>query len=355
MVSTLRHRLLVVPLWLTGLGIVFHGLLWLLADDPWLLDQAANERLLRSSYDALLAAPANHHLSDYLTAFYRFFGWWLTTMGLLVLAYLRGADLRKRRARAPLLVALLVALVGVFALQLRFIPTSPFVATSAAMALAWLISAGASFTWPRDEREVWDGLAPGYDQSIRLFDGPYDQVRAHLQRDLEGAERVLEVAAGTGLFTSSIAATAAQVVATDFSGEMVAALEDRLRREGTSNVETAIEDATALSYPDASFDALVCANALHVMPHPERALAEMKRVLVPGGRLLVPTFGHGVTPRARRISWLLARFSSFRSYARFEVASFERLVADAGFAVTTVETLPGPLPVLYAKALATGA
>lgn len=350
-----RHRLFVLPLLLMGGGITVHGLLWVIADEPWLLDRGANELLLRSSYESLLAAPPNHHLADYLTGLYRFFGWWLAMLGLLVLTYLRGADLRRRRARRAILAALFVALVGVLWLQARFIPTSPFVLTGAAMALAWLVSAAASFTWSRDEREVWDELASGYDRSIRLFDRPYASVREHLRRDLAGAGRVLEVAAGTGLFTGSLSAAVGRLVATDFSWEMVSELRLRVQREGLSNVETAVEDAGALSFPDASFDALVCANALHVMPHPERALAEMRRVLVPGGQLLVPTFGHGATPGARCISRLLALVSRFRSYRRFEAASIERLVEQAGFSVTAVETFPGPLPVLYVRAHATAA
>ena len=352
MVSPNRHRFVVVPLVLIGLGIGLHGLMWLFADEPWLLDQAANEMLLQSSYEAVLAAPENHHLADYLTGLYRFFGWWLTLIGLLVLAYVRGADLRRRRARLPLHGALLIALVGVAWLQLRFIPSSPFVATSALMAVAWLVSAGAALGWPRDEREVWDELAGGYDRALRIFDGPYARVRQQLTQDLGGTGRVLEVAAGTGLFTATLAASASHVVATDFSPEMVQRLRARVEAEGLENVDGRVEDATALSFSDASFDAVVCANALHVMPSPERALAEMKRVLVPGGKLVVPTFGHGATPRARRFSWLLARLSRFRSYRRFEAASIERLVSGAGFTVTGTETVPGRLPMLYVVASA---
>ena len=57
----------------------------------------------------------------------------------------------------------------------------------------------------------------------------------------------------------------------------------------SSRLHFSVQDATQLPYGPESFDAVVISNALHVMPHPEKALAEAWRVLKPGGWLFAPT------------------------------------------------------------------
>lgn len=344
-------RWITAPLVLLGLGIFAHGALWLFAPEPWLLDQAANETLLHSTYAELLAADANHHLPAYLTGLYRFFGWWLVVIGLLIFGFIRAADLRQRRARVTLQGVLLVAIVGALILQVRFIPSSPYLFTTALMFVAWAVSVGAGLRLSdvRDEGQVWDELAGSYDRALRFLDGPYDEVRRRLAEDLRGSSRVLEVAAGTGLFTGAIASAASEVVSTDLSPQMLGALRARVESEGLGNVACEEADVTELPYADASFDAVVCANVLHVMPSPERALAEMKRVLAPGGLILAPTFAHGARPRARLVSRVLSWVSPFRSYSRFDADSLERLVRAAGFSSVAVVQVEGILPIVHLR------
>ena len=77
-----------------------------------------------------------------------------------------------------------------------------------------------------------------------------------------------------------------------------------------------IQDATALPYAPDSFDAVVISNALHIMPHPELALAEISRVLKPDGILYAPAFAHrrgaGFRLRAR-----LLTLAGFRVYSKW--------------------------------------
>ena len=69
--------------------------------------------------------------------------------------------------------------------------------------------------------------------------------------------------------------------------------------------------AYALDTPDAAFDAVFCANALHVMEEPRRALAEFRRALVADGLLVVPTFLHGTGVARRALSRGVSAASSF--------------------------------------------
>ncbi len=98
----------------------------------------------------------------------------------------------------------------------------------------------------------------------------------------------LELGCGNGTYSRVLAETADHVLATDFSDEMVAASGVRLRSFGNIRVEK--QDALDLSYPDGRFDAIAMVNLLHVIPEPERALRESRRVLKEGGELIVISF-----------------------------------------------------------------
>ena len=100
--------------------------------------------------------------------------------------------------------------------------------------------------------------------------------------------RVLDVATGTGI--SAQAALAAvgpsgSVLATDVSPEMVEKARKRLSQK--PNAAVALEDGQALSFPEASFDAVICSLGLMFFPEPARGLASFHRVLRPGGRAAV--------------------------------------------------------------------
>lgn len=90
--------------------------------------------------------------------------------------------------------------------------------------------------------------------------------------------------------------------ATDFSENMIV---EARKKPRSSRLHFSVQDATALLYAPDSFDAVVISNALHIMPHPELALAEIKRVLKPGGILYAPTFVHGRGAGFRLRAWLL--------------------------------------------------
>ena len=103
--------------------------------------------------------------------------------------------------------------------------------------------------------------------------------------------RVLDVACGTGIFArlaSRVAGPAGRVVALEAPGP---ALEVARRVDITGTVEWQSWDGGRLPFPDASFDVVACQHALHRFADPVPVLEEMRRVLVPGGRLGVTTWG----------------------------------------------------------------
>lgn len=202
------------------------------------------------------------------------------------------------------------------------------------------------------EARVWDRLAGRYDTVVRLFDSSYGRVRERLDRDQPPGGRLLEIAAGTGQFTVDLASRAEHLVATDISPEMVARLRGRVAQAGLQGVECAVMSAYELDAPDGTFDGVFCANALHVMDDPARALSEFRRVLKPEGVLVAPTFLHGVDGFRRGLSRALSAVSPFVAHTRFDLASLEYTITAAGFEVVATERLPGLFPLGYVVARA---
>jgi ubiquinone/menaquinone biosynthesis C-methylase UbiE len=136
--------------------------------------------------------------------------------------------------------------------------------------------------WNRLRYTVW---APAYDVIARAagFDTARRLSIDRLQ--LASGDRVLIVGAGTGLDLDFLPSNV-HVTAIDVTPAMLKRLELRAARTGRS-VTVRIMDARQLTFPDASFDAVVMHLILAVMPEPERGLREAVRVLKPGGRIAV--------------------------------------------------------------------
>jgi demethylmenaquinone methyltransferase/2-methoxy-6-polyprenyl-1,4-benzoquinol methylase len=106
---------------------------------------------------------------------------------------------------------------------------------------------------------------------------------------VRAGERVLDVASGSGDLARAFAARGAEVCMTDINGAMLARGRDRMADAG--RLAPAVQcDAERLPFPDASFDCVSVGFGLRNMTHKDAALAEMARVLRPGGRLLVLEF-----------------------------------------------------------------
>jgi demethylmenaquinone methyltransferase/2-methoxy-6-polyprenyl-1,4-benzoquinol methylase len=142
---------------------------------------------------------------------------------------------------------------------------------------------------------MFDGVARRYDVtntvlSLGLDRGWRRATRAALR--LRPGERVLDVAAGTGVSTAELARSGATAVGCDFSLGMLRA--GRGRR-----VPLIAGDALALPFADGAFDAVTIAFGLRNVADPDRALAEFARVTRPGGRLVVCEFSRPVWPPLR--------------------------------------------------------
>ncbi|BCK58756.1 demethylmenaquinone methyltransferase [Nocardia wallacei] len=139
---------------------------------------------------------------------------------------------------------------------------------------------------PHEVASMFDGVAKRYDLTNTVISGGQDRYWRWATRralHLRPGERVLDLAAGTGVSTLEFSKSGAWCVATDFSQGMLAA--GRFRK-----VPMVAGDATALPFADAVFDAVTISYGLRNVSDPDAALREMLRVTKPGGRLVVAEF-----------------------------------------------------------------
>ncbi|MEE4361057.1 MAG: class I SAM-dependent methyltransferase [Pseudomonadales bacterium] len=160
--------------------------------------------------------------------------------------------------------------------------------------------------------EVFRSVAPRYDLMNDLMSLGTHRLMKRMTVELSGVregQRVLDLAGGTGdlarLFSPRVGARG-RVVLADINPAMVEIGRDRMLDAGLTNVVPAIVDAEALPFADRSFDCVTIAFGLRNVTRKDRALEEMLRVLVPGGRLVVLEFSR---PRAPLLSRAYDTFS----------------------------------------------
>jgi len=152
------------------------------------------------------------------------------------------------------------------------------------------------------QRRVWDKRASRYDRSMGLMEKLlFGDGRAWVCSQALG--QVLEVAVGTGR-NFSFYPDGIRLTGIELSAEMLAIARRRAAEVGLQ-AELLQGDAQALAFPDVSFDTVVCTFSLCSISDDRKAIAEMLRVLRPGGKLLLIDHVPSTTRLWRDIQWLL--------------------------------------------------
>jgi len=152
-------------------------------------------------------------------------------------------------------------------------------------------------------------------------------VRNEFSRLIRGNEVVLDIGAGTGRFSLAIAKqlSAGKVICLDLSEEMLQHLERKAEKEGLKDrIQILKAEASASRLENESVDLVMCNSVLHELSSPEAVLAEMLRVLVPGGWAMITDF------RDTKISRLICRSHRQGPHGPFSVHELEALFTEAG-------------------------
>ena len=144
----------------------------------------------------------------------------------------------------------------------------------------------------QEHKNFWDKNAGRYDRFMRKDRAAYDEMY-ELIRPVVKTKTVLELATGTGLIAKNIVSAAAHIEATDASAEMIT---EAKRDTRSAKLHFSVQDMFRLPYANQSFNVVIVSNALHIVPQPEKALQEIKRVLKDDVVLLAPRC---VPPRLR--------------------------------------------------------
>jgi ubiquinone/menaquinone biosynthesis C-methylase UbiE len=170
----------------------------------------------------------------------------------------------------------------------------------------WPLSRARSQRRDRTQRlrRYWDRHARSYDRQMAFMERVlFGDGRQWICTQATGD--TLEVAIGSGrnlpFYPEGI-----RLTGIDFSPQMLQLAERRAHQLGRQ-VDLRLGDAQALEQPDASFDTVVCTLSLCAIPDEGRAIAEMKRVLRPGGQLLLLDHVAAGPRLARAVQWLLER------------------------------------------------
>ena len=114
------------------------------------------------------------------------------------------------------------------------------------------------------KKKIWDLYAPIYKQAMKADRRIYDYMYKRIPGKIRDKE-VLEIATGPGLLAKHVAPAAKSMIATDYSDGMI---EQARKGNCPANLRFEVADAMALPYENNSFDAVLIANALHIVPDP---------------------------------------------------------------------------------------
>ena len=197
----------------------------------------------------------------------------------------------------------------------------------------------------RKHKNFWDRNAGRYDRFMRKDGAAYDEMY-ELIRPVVRHKTVLELATGTGSIAKHIVNAAAHIEATDASPEMIA---EAKRENHSAKLHFSVQDMFCLPYADKSFDVVIVSNALHIVPQPEKALQEIKRVLKDDGTLIAPTFTHAGNSFSGKVKAFIMRLAGFPLHSRWTSEEYLRFLRQNGWAVRKSAVLKASFPLTYAE------
>ena len=197
----------------------------------------------------------------------------------------------------------------------------------------------------KEKKNFWDRNARIYNRFMRKDHAAYETMYA-LIRPAVKAKTVLELATGTGLIAKHIVNAAAHIEATDASAEMIA---EAKRYNRSAKLHFSVQDMFSLPYADRSFDAVIVSNALHIVPQPEKALREIRRVLKGDGVLIAPTFTHAGNSFSGKVRAFFMKLAGFPLHSKWTSEEYLTFLQQNGWTVRKSVVLKASFPLTYTE------
>lgn len=201
------------------------------------------------------------------------------------------------------------------------------------------------------QRKLWDSKASTYDRLVdRYFAHTYEQILQNVARDARGSHNLLEAGTGTGILATLLSNVVPHITAIDISPEMIKVAKEKAAQQQLINIDFSVGDIGNLPFENNIFDTVVAANVLHLLPDPQAALGEMRRVLADNGKIIVPTFCHGANLRSNLLTLFLSLIGQ-KPANWWSPKNFKRFIKNGGFDITRNVYINGNIPLLYVSAI----
>ena len=197
----------------------------------------------------------------------------------------------------------------------------------------------------REHKNFWDRNAGRYDRFMRKDRAAYETMYGLIRPVVKG-KTVLELATGTGLIAKNIVNAAAHIEASDTSAEMI---REAKRRNHSAKLHFSVQDMFCLPYADESFEVVIVSNALHIVPQPEKALAEIHRVLRDDGVLIAPTFTHAGNSFSGKVRAFFMKLAGFPLHSRWTSEEDLCFLQQNGWTVRKSDVLKASFPLTYVE------
>lgn len=185
-----------------------------------------------------------------------------------------------------------------------------------------------------DDARFWDRVARKYAADpIKDLSG-YERSVARIRSYLVPTDSVFELGCGTGTTALTLAPLITQIVATDFSNEMITIAREKATAADCSNADFTVATGNRLPSADGAFDAALALNVLHLLPDRAEVLAEVRRILRPGGLFISKTPCLDEMNILIRLAIPIARMLGKAPHVEtFSAQTLEADIAAAGFTI----------------------
>ena len=188
----------------------------------------------------------------------------------------------------------------------------------------------------------WDKISPLYDLFENIYNHKvYAGTGKKVAEFIDPADEVLECACGTGAITVCIAEKCRRLIATDYASGMLKQAKRKCRK--FRNVSFKRVDITSIKCRNDRFDKVVAGNVIHLLPEPGKALAELERVVKPGGRIIIPTYIN----MSKRSAGLAVKFIEFLGAdfkKQFDMDSYREFFNEIGYRDVEYYVVDGRMP-----------
>lgn len=195
------------------------------------------------------------------------------------------------------------------------------------------------------KKTFWDRTAKIYNHFMKKDHKAYKQMYS-LIYPVVRHKQVLELATGTGLIAKHIVRSADHIEATDASQEMIEQAKQGVK---STKLYFSVQDMFHLPYADQSFGVVIVSNALHIVPEPERALAEIRRMLKEDGILIAPTFTHAGNDFRGKVKVVFMKLAGFPLHSKWTSHEYLAFLRENGWAVQKSTVLKASFPLAYAE------